>query len=66
VDHRLRGDADLGNGAFKTWANSIFVWNYEVPDLDKMINKVPPVAAKATPNVPYSDSPTCRSPAPAC
>src|SRR6266704_524138 len=38
-----------GNGAFKTWANSIFVWNYEVPDLDKMINKVPPVVAKATP-----------------
>jgi len=38
-----------GNGAFKTWANSIFVWNYEVPDLDKMINKVPPVAPKATP-----------------
>jgi lactate permease len=37
-----------GNGAFKTWANSIFVWNYEVPELDKMINKVPPVAAKAT------------------
>src|SRR5438105_954161 len=37
-----------GNGAFKTWANSIFVYNYEVPDLDKMINKVPPVAAKAT------------------
>ena len=38
-----------GNGAFKTWASSIFVWNYEVPDLDKMINKVPPVAPKATP-----------------
>ncbi len=38
-----------GNGAFKTWANSIFVYSYEVPDLDKMINKVPPVAAKATP-----------------
>jgi len=37
-----------GNGAFKSWANSIFVWNYEVPELDKMINKVPPVAAKAT------------------
>jgi lactate permease len=37
-----------GNGAFKNWANSIFVWNYEVPDLDKMISKVPPVAAKAT------------------
>jgi lactate permease len=37
-----------GNGAFKNWANSIFYWNYEIPDLDKMINKVPPVAAKAT------------------
>jgi lactate permease len=37
-----------GNGGFKNWANSIFVWNYEVPDLDKMINKVPPVAAKLT------------------
>jgi lactate permease len=37
-----------GNGTFKTWANSIFYYNYEVPDLDKMINKVPPVAAKAT------------------
>src|SRR5213082_2739183 len=37
-----------GNGAFKNWANKIFVWNYEVPDLDKMINKMPPVAAKAT------------------
>src|SRR6266576_341784 len=38
-----------GNGAFKTWANSIFTWNYPVPDLDKMINKMPPVAAKPTP-----------------
>jgi lactate permease len=38
-----------GNGAFKTWANSIFVWNYPVPDLDKMINVVAPVAAKPTP-----------------
>jgi lactate permease len=38
-----------GNGSFKTWANSIFTWNYPVPGLDKMINKVPPVAAKATP-----------------
>jgi lactate permease len=37
-----------GNGAFKTWANSIFVWNYPVPDLDKMINVVAPVAAKPT------------------
>jgi lactate permease len=38
-----------GNGAFKTWANSIFTWNYPVPELHQMINKVPPVAAKATP-----------------
>jgi lactate permease len=37
-----------GNGEFKNWANKFFVWNYEVPDLDKMINKVPPVAAKPT------------------
>jgi lactate permease len=38
-----------GNGAFKTWANGIFTWNYAVPDLHNMINKVPPVAAKPTP-----------------
>ncbi len=38
-----------GNGAFKNWANSIFVWNYPVPELDKMINVVAPVAAKPTP-----------------
>jgi lactate permease len=38
-----------GNGAFKTWANSIFTWNYAVPELDKMINVVAPVAAKPTP-----------------
>ena len=38
-----------GNGAFKTWANSIFTWNFPVPDLHNMINKVPPVAAKPTP-----------------
>ena len=38
-----------GNGAFKTWANSIFVWNFPVPELHNMINKVPPVAAKPTP-----------------
>ena len=25
-----------GNGAFKTWANSIFVWNYPVPELHNM------------------------------
>jgi lactate permease len=38
-----------GNGAFKAWANSIFVWNYPVPELHNMINTVPPVAAKPTP-----------------
>src|SRR4051812_38998284 len=38
-----------GNGAFKTWANSIFVWNYRVPELHNMIISVPPVAAKPTP-----------------
>jgi lactate permease len=38
-----------GTGAFKTWANSIFTWSYPVPELDKMINKMPPVAAKPTP-----------------
>src|SRR5580692_643993 len=34
-----------GNDAFKAWANSHFTWNYEIPDLDKMINAVPPVTA---------------------
>jgi len=38
-----------GNGAFKTWANSIFTWNYAVPDLHQLINKMPPVVAKPTP-----------------
>jgi lactate permease len=37
-----------GNGAFKTWANSIFTWNYPVPDLHNMINKVPPVVSQPT------------------
>jgi lactate permease len=37
-----------GNGAFKTWANSIFTWNYPVPDLHQMINKVPPVVSQPT------------------
>jgi lactate permease len=37
-----------GNGSFKTWANSIFTWNYPVPELHQMINKVPPVAAVPT------------------
>src|ERR1700736_2057410 len=38
-----------GNGAFKAWANSIFIYDYPVPDLHNMINKVPPVATKPTP-----------------
>src|SRR3984957_8972319 len=38
-----------GSGWFKNWANSIFTWNYPVPELHNMINKVPPVAAKPTP-----------------
>jgi lactate permease len=38
-----------GSGWFKTWANSIFTWNYPVPELNGMINKVPPVAAKPMP-----------------
>jgi lactate permease len=38
-----------GTGAFKNWANSIFTWNYPVPELHNMINKVPPVAPKPTP-----------------
>ena len=37
-----------GSGWFKTWANSIFVWNYPVPELHNMINKVPPVAPAPT------------------
>ena len=38
-----------GNGAFKTWANSIFTYAYPVPELHNMINKMPPVATKPTP-----------------
>jgi lactate permease len=38
-----------GSGWFKSWANSIFIWNYPVPELHQMINKMPPVAAKPTP-----------------
>jgi lactate permease len=37
-----------GNGAFKTWANAIFTWNYPVPGLHQMINKMPPVAPGPT------------------
>jgi lactate permease len=38
-----------GSGWFKSWADSWFVWKYSVPELDKMINKMPPVAASPTP-----------------
>jgi lactate permease len=44
-----------GSGAFKTWANSIFVWKYQVPELHNMINKMPPVAAKPTPEAALFD-----------
>jgi lactate permease len=37
-----------GNGAFKTWANNIFTWNYAVPGLHQLINKMPPVAPGPT------------------
>jgi len=37
-----------GTGWFKGLVNPIFSWSYDVPELDKMINKVPPVVAKAT------------------
>ena len=56
-----------GTGSFKTWANSIFVWKYQVPELHNMINKVPPVAAKADAGSrACSTSPICPSPGPAC
>jgi lactate permease len=38
-----------GSGWFKNWANSIFFYKYPVPELHNMINTVPPVAAKPTP-----------------
>ena len=38
-----------GNGAFKTWANANFSWSYAVAELHNLIHKVPPVAAKPTP-----------------
>jgi lactate permease len=44
-----------GTGAFKNWANSIFVWKYQVPELHNLINKVPPVAAKPTPEAALFD-----------
>jgi len=38
-----------GTNWFKGIVNPIFSWNYQVPELHNMINKVPPVAAKPTP-----------------
>ncbi|MDB5620961.1 L-lactate permease [Tardiphaga sp.] len=38
-----------GTNWFKGIVNPIFTWSYPVPELHNMINKVPPVAAKPTP-----------------
>ncbi len=38
-----------GTGWFKATVNPIATWNYPVPDLHNLIQKVPPVAAKPTP-----------------
>src|SRR5437899_2974356 len=37
-----------GTGWFKAAVNPIFTWNYAVPELHNMINKVPPVVATPT------------------
>jgi lactate permease len=44
-----------GTGAFKGWANANFAWKYQVPELHNLINKVPPVAAKPTPEAALFD-----------
>jgi lactate permease len=38
-----------GTGWFKNLVNPIFSWSYDVPGLDKAINKVAPVVAQPTP-----------------
>src|SRR6266446_3545894 len=38
-----------GTGWFKSLVNPYTTWNYPVPDLHNMINKVPPVAPRPTP-----------------
>src|SRR4051812_15698907 len=38
-----------GTGWFKASVNSWATWNYPVPELDKMVNKVAPVAPRPTP-----------------
>jgi lactate permease len=38
-----------GTGWFKAWVNPYATWNYPVPELHNMINKVAPVVPKPTP-----------------
>ena len=38
-----------GTNWFKGFVNPVATWNFPVPDLHNLINKVPPVAAKPTP-----------------
>ena len=38
-----------GTNWFKGQVNPIATWNFPVPELDKLINKVPPVVSKPTP-----------------
>src|SRR5262249_28001033 len=38
-----------GTGWFKAAVNPYTTWNFPVPDLDKLINKMPPVVARPTP-----------------
>jgi lactate permease len=38
-----------GTGWFKAQVNPLATWNYPVPDLHNLVQKVPPVAAKPTP-----------------
>jgi lactate permease len=38
-----------GTGWFKTAVDPIFSWNYDVPGIDRMINKVAPVVSTPTP-----------------
>jgi lactate permease len=38
-----------GTGWFKAWVNPYATWNYPVPELHNLINKVAPVVSKPTP-----------------
>ena len=56
-----------GTGWFKAAVNPIFTWNYAVPELHNMINKVAPVVAEADAGRRgVRRSPMCRSPERAC